>query len=124
VRIALASYRRATFRLRLKVLVAPDHQQNLVRAGVEAALREAYSIEARGFTPMVSSSEIFATVHSVKGVAAVDLDRLHRTTPPGAQPILHDRLLAQPARLSPSGALLAAEILSLDPGPMDLQVMT
>ena len=51
------------------------------------------------------------------GVAAVDLDLLYRTAPPSAQPILHDRLLAQPALLTPAGELLAAEILTLDPRP-------
>lgn len=124
VRLTVASFRPATFKLRLRVLVAPDHLEKRVLADVESALREAYGIERRGFSTLVASSEIFATAHSVAGVAAVDLDLLHRTTPPSAQPILHDRLLAQPARLSAAGTLLAAEILTLDPGPIDLQVMT
>lgn len=124
VRISVASYRPATFKLDLKVLIAADYLEDVVLAGVEAALRDAYSLERRGFTPLVSSSEIYATVHSVEGVAAVDLNRFHRTTPPSALPILHDRLLAQPALLTPAGELLSAEILTLDPAPIDLQVMT
>ena len=54
---------------------------------------------------------------------AVDLDKLYRTVPPSAQAILHARLLAQPALLTPAGELLAAEILTLDPAPIELQVM-
>ena len=123
VRSTVASYRPVTFKLKLNVLIAEGYLEDPVLAGVEAALRDAYSLERRGFAPLLSSSEIYATVHSVPGVAAADLDLLYRTAPPNAQPILHDRLLAQPALLTPAGELLAAEILTLDPSPVDLQVM-
>lgn len=124
VRSTVATYRLATFKIDLTVLVAPDHLEEVVLADVEAALRDAYSLQRRGFAPLVTSSEIFATVHAVEGVAAVDLNKLYRTVPPDSEPIVHGRLRAQPALLTSSGDLLAAEILALDPAPIDLQVMT
>ncbi|MGF6227946.1 hypothetical protein QFZ27_001901 [Inquilinus ginsengisoli] len=123
VRIAVATYRPAYFKLALKVLVHADYLSDLVLAKVEAALRDAYSFDSRGFAPLVSGSEIIATVHGVAGVEAVDLDLFHRTTAPNAAPILHQRLVAQPASLV-GGELLAAEILTLDPGPLTLTVMS
>lgn len=124
VRVAVASYRPATFRLALKLKIDPDYVPDAVLAAVETALRAAYSLEARGFASLIAASEIFAIAHGVAGVIAADLDLFHRTTPPNAAVILHQRLLAEPARLSPSGGLIAAEILTLDPGPIALSVLS
>jgi predicted phage baseplate assembly protein len=124
VPIDLKSYRKATFKVKLKVKVAADHGDPVVLAAVEAALRTAFGFDAVGFGQPVSLSGVIAAVHGVAGVVAVDVDRLYRTSPPGSLPILHSRLLAQPPGLAPTGELLAAEILTLDPAPLDgLEVM-
>ena len=60
-------------------------------AAVEAALRGAYSFDARAFDEPVFRSEIVAIAHSVAGVLGVDVDRLYKGTTAG----LADRLLAQ-----------------------------
>lgn len=122
-RVSLASYRPAFFRLELKLKPAAAYEAGAVLAQARAALRAAHGFERRGFAPLLAASEILATLHAVPGVEAVDLERLYRTTPPGAQPILHQRLLARPARLTPAGELEGAEILSLDPGPIQITVM-
>ena len=82
-----------TFRLALKVAVDPAYEADAVLAGVETALREAYSFEARGFGEPVFRSGVVAVAHTVAGVLAVDVDRLYLGTTPG----LADRLLAQQA---------------------------
>jgi hypothetical protein len=122
-RVSVASYRPAFFRLELKLRLAAGYEAEAVLAQARAALRAAHGFEQRGFAPLLAASEILATLHTLPGVAAVDLERFHRTTPPNAQPILHQRLLARPARLAPSGALEGAEILALDPGPIEITVV-
>ncbi|WP_380874660.1 putative baseplate assembly protein [Sphingomonas sp. DBB INV C78] len=122
VRISVASFRPAFFRLKAKLLVNADYLADKVRTDVEAALRDAFGFDRRGFAPLVAASEIIATIHGIAGVDAVDLDLLHRTSGPGSAAILHDRLLASPAALA-GGVLAAAEILTLDPGPLALEVI-
>lgn len=122
VRIGVASFRPALFRLKAKLLVDADYSADRVTAAVVAMLRSRFGFEQRGFAPLVASSEVLAAIHAVPGVKAVDLDRLHRTAGPGATPILHDRLLARPVSLD-GGTLAAAEILTLDPGPIALEVI-
>lgn len=125
VLVDVKSYQEATFKLKMRVKVHPDYLEEKVLAEVEARLREAYSFEARGFAQLVSLSEVISIAHQVAGVEAVDVDRLYRTVPPSASPILHDRLLAQRPTLNALGQLTPAEILTLDPAPLDgLEVLT
>jgi hypothetical protein len=124
VRVTLVSYRPAYFRLAARILVYPDHLPDVVLARVEAALRDAYGFDQRGFAPLVAASEVIGTIHTVAGVAAVDLDLLHRTVGSGSAVILHQRLLASPVTIAPDGGVLAAEALTLDPAPLTLEAMT
>ena len=119
VRVDVKSYLEATFKLKLGVKIHPDHLADNVLTEVEAALRRTYSFEARGFAQLLSLSEVIAVAQQVVGVEAVDVDRFYRSVPPSALPILHDRLLARRPTLEPTGALSPAEILTLDPSPLD-----
>ncbi|HYJ82439.1 MAG TPA: hypothetical protein VEW26_06295, partial [Allosphingosinicella sp.] len=101
----------------------PAYLPDQVVAAVESTLRDCYGFEKRGFARLVAASEVIATIHSVAGIVAVDLDLFHRTSEPGAAEILHGRLYAQPVTLAPDGTLVAAEILTLDPGPLELEVL-
>ncbi|WP_141340282.1 putative baseplate assembly protein [Bradyrhizobium sp. USDA 3458] len=121
VRITLASYRPAYFKLRGKLLINPDYTQEAVLLTVEKALRDAYGFERRGFMRLVASSEVLGTIQMVAGVEGVDLDLLHRMSGSGSKPILHSRLLAEPVTITPDGSILAAEMLTLDPGPIGLE---
>jgi predicted phage baseplate assembly protein len=109
-----------TFRLALSVAVDPAWEAEAVLAGVDAALRETNSFEARGLTEPVFRSELVAAAHTVPGVLAVDVDLLYTGTAPG----LADRLLAQRPAVGPGGTPIAAGLLELDPAPFDwLKVM-
>lgn len=123
VRISVVSFHAGFFRLKAKLLIHPDYIAKLVLKDAEARLRQRYGFAERGFAPLVAASEIVATLHETPGVAAVDLDLLHRTSGTGSAPILHDRLLGSPVSLEPDGTLRAAEILTLDPGPVALEVL-
>ena len=110
-----------TFRLALRVAVDPAYETDVVLAGVEAALRQAYAFEARGFTEPAYRSGVIAVAHSVAGVLAVDVDRLY----PGMSPGLAERLLAQRPAVGAGGTAIAAGVLVLDPAPFDwLEAMT
>jgi hypothetical protein len=123
VRITVTSYRAAFFRLKAGLRIDPAYLPDLVLAAVESTLRAAYGFDRRGFARLVAASELIATIHSVAGIVAVDLDLFYRTTEPGAAEIAHARLYAEPVRLAAGGTLLAAEILTLDPGPLELEVI-
>ena len=104
-----------TFKLGLKVAVDPAFETPAVLSAVESALRSAYAFDAREFTDPVFRSGIVATVHSVTGVLAVDVDRLYT----GATPALADRLLAQRPAVGPGGSAIPAGLLVIDDAPFD-----
>jgi predicted phage baseplate assembly protein len=120
VSFSVKSFRPATFRLvaRLKV-DEPVHVRAVVHTAVEAALREHFSFTERAFTQPVMLSEVIAVIHAVDGVIAVDVDKLYR----GASPTLQPRLPADQPHIDANGVLQAAELLTLDPGLLPLEVM-
>jgi hypothetical protein len=121
VEVAVLAGTTQTFRLALRVAVDPAYETAAVLAGVEAALRSAYSFDARDFTDPVYRSGIVAVAHTVAGVLAVDVDRLYT----GSTPTLADRLLAQLPAVGAAGTAIPAGLLELDPAPFDwLEEMT
>lgn len=110
-----------TFKLALKVAVDPDYDSDTVLDGVETALRDAYSFDARDFVEPVFRSEIDAVAHGVAGVLAVDVDLLYT----GSTASLSERLLAQQAAVDADEGAVPAGLLVLDDAPFDwLEVMT
>jgi predicted phage baseplate assembly protein len=103
------------FRLALSVVVDLAYEQDAVLAGLEAALRNAYSFEARSLTEPVFLSEIVATAHTVAGVLGVDVDLLYT----GATPDRQERLLAQRPDVDAAGDPIPAGVLVLNPDPFD-----
>ena len=121
-RFKVVSYRPATFHLAAKVTVDPDYDPTLVMPAVEAALRATFSFDARAFAQPVWVSEVMAAVHTVAGVVAVDVDRLYRDIEPDGTPGvqgLSPGLASEPQRRAANGALLGAELLMINPGPLD-----
>jgi hypothetical protein len=119
VRVRLLAHQPSTFRIGLKVKCDAAHDTAVVLTAVEAALRTRYAFDARALAQPVQQSDVIAAVHGVPGVVAVDLDFLYGGTSPVAQtvPSRQTRLLAQ--RMRVAGARpLAAELLTLDPGPL------
>ena len=81
----MKSYTPAFFRVAADLSVDPAYEagQVLQAVEVEAAVRSAFSYDARQFGQPVAESEVVATVQAVAGVVAVDLNELHRVdTPP------------------------------------------
>ena len=138
VPVRVQTYRQDYFRMAARVKVDPDYLQDLVLAAVEKALRDAFSFDARAFGQPVTQSEVIATMQAVPGVVAVDLYKLYRPFhfiffdlernrtlnsihffPPGMHRLLNDVLVAAVPQPGGRGGILAAELLTLDPAPLD-----
>ena len=119
VSLMVASYQPRLFRLSAALQVHPDYTSEKVLAAVEQRLHESFSFEARTFGQPVHLSEIIAVMQNVPGVVAVDVNGLYRTDQPAQ---LSPRLEAAAPRLG-GDKVLAAELLTLDPRPLGLEVL-
>ncbi|EFH84866.1 putative baseplate assembly protein [Ktedonobacter racemifer] len=138
VPLRVQTYRQAYFRIAARVKVAPDYSQHPVLTAVENALRDAFSFDARAFGQPVTQSEVIATMQAVPGVVAVDLYKLYRPRrlilydleravahnlihffPPGSYSQLNSVLVAAVPQPGAEGSIVAAELLTLDPAPLD-----
>jgi len=118
--VTLKSYRGTTFKLVADVKVNADHIAKDVLAGVESALRASFSFEARAFGQPVTLSEVLAVMQGVAGVVAVDINKLHRSDEAEA---LNSFLPARAPQPGDDAQVLPAELLTLDPTPLELGVM-
>lgn len=123
VPVRLAPYRSVLFHTALNLNIDPAYQPGLVQPSVIAALRAAFAFDARGFGQSVALSEVYAVVQTVPGVLATEVTQLFRSDAlRGAQP---ETLLV--AAVPSAGSLedaSPAELLTLDPGPITLGVLT
>jgi predicted phage baseplate assembly protein len=119
VSLMLASYQPRLFRLSAAIKVDAGFLSDKVLAAVEQKLRTSFSFEARTFGQPVHLSEITAVMQNVPGVMAVDMNELYRTDQPAE---LSPRLEAAAPRLD-GDTVLAAELLTLDPRPLGLEVL-
>jgi predicted phage baseplate assembly protein len=121
VQVTVLAATSETFRLGLKVAVDEAYEADAVLAGVESALRTAYSFDERALGDPVFASDVVAVAHTVAGVLGVDLDLLYKGTVSG----FADRLLAQRPAVGPDGTAIAAGLLELDQADFDeLEVIT
>lgn len=118
IRVTVAPHRPASFRLAAKIAPYPDYVATDVLAAVEAALRTAFGFTARGLGQPVARSEIIAIIQAVPGVDWIDLDFLYRGDTPQNAASLTAALPRSGTRSAPA----AAELLTLDPGPLDLRL--
>jgi predicted phage baseplate assembly protein len=120
--LTVRSYTPVPFKLAATVKVSADADRDAVLAAVDAALHTHYAFSQRDFGETVSIDEVMSVMHSVTGVVAVDVDQLYRADP-GAPPALSGRLFAFPVQEQANGNVLPAELLTIDPGPVNLGVM-
>jgi hypothetical protein len=117
VPVQVASYRPAFFKVGAKITVAYGYSAEIVLAGVQDRLREAFSFEAREFGQPVALSEVLSVMHLVPGVQAVQLTQLYRVDDPAA-PSLQTELAAMVPQSGSGVGSLGAEMLTLDASPL------
>jgi len=121
--LRVASYRKALFQISARLVLAPDRVANPqpVLDAAETALRGSFSFAARSFGQPVVLSEVMAVLQNVAGVQAVEFGQLFRDDDlPGLNWLL-------PAAAPQPGSdlnLTAAELLTLDPRPVDLGIVS
>ena len=119
VPVRVVSYDEAHFRMGAGIKIDPDYETEKVLAAANDALRNAFSFEERQFGQPVVLSEVIALVQSIAGVVAVDVNSLYR----GTVVKLSDRLEADLPNGGNPESLGAAELLTLDPAPIELEAM-
>jgi predicted phage baseplate assembly protein len=117
--LTVKSYRKVMFTLRASIRPAADAEPDKVLSDVEATLRTRFSFSARRLGQPVTRDEVLAAIHEVASVEAVSLQQFYRDTPP-----LEAVLRADLPVATLSAMPLAAELLTLDPGPLALGVMS
>jgi predicted phage baseplate assembly protein len=120
VPLMVSSYRPASFRISANVKVSAENKpEERVFAAVEQKLRDHFSFDARNFGQAVTLSEVIAVMQNVPGVMAVSIKALYRTDKSG-QP---GTILQAAMPRSGDKTIDEAELLILDPAPIDLKVM-
>jgi hypothetical protein len=118
VALDVKSYEPRFFRLAATLQVAPDYLPEKIRAEVEAQLRSRFSFDARDFGQPVHQSEVIGLMQNVRGVVSITVREFYRSD----QAVSIEPHL-QAARPQLGGAkLFAAELLTLDPRPLQLEV--
>jgi predicted phage baseplate assembly protein len=120
VPVRAVSYQKRLFKVAGKIKVDPDYEAEKVLAEANDTLRDTFSFAKRQFGQSVNLSEVIALVQVVDGVVAVDIDSLYRT---GEAVKLNSRLEAELPHGGDPASLGAAELLTLDPAPIDLEEM-
>jgi predicted phage baseplate assembly protein len=116
VSVKVESYVPAFFQVVADLQVDPTFLPETVLAAVEKNLRACFSFEQRKFGQPVTYSEVVAGIQRTKGVTAVDINYLFRSDQ--SSPTL-EYLLA--CRMPTADA--AAELLTLDPRPVQLNIL-
>lgn len=120
VPLRVVSYQPAPFTLQADLKIEADYQAALVLPQVEQKLRDAFSFAVRAFGQPVAASQVLQVIHSVAGVSAVDLNALYRI---GDAAKTNARLAAAFPRAGSQGLFEPAELLTLDPRPLELGIM-
>ncbi|HEY0376642.1 MAG TPA: putative baseplate assembly protein [Pyrinomonadaceae bacterium] len=121
VPLKVRSFEQRFFRLKAKVKVRGDYLDETVLKEVKDRLRQDFSFDARAFGQPVALSDVIAVIQSTPGVVAADVDELYRTDE-AVTPALHARLPAAQPRAG-TEQVTASELLTLEPGPLDIKVM-
>lgn len=122
VTVVIKPHREALFQVGATLGIDSAYLVSDVLSGVETALRTALSFDARSFGQPVTQLEVIALMQNVPGVVFVNLTALFRSDPlnPNQLPSLNARLSAAAAQISVAGA----ELLTLDPRPLALNLVT
>jgi hypothetical protein len=120
VPIVVRGFNSVPFNVVAGIKVKPEYIADHVIAAIEKALRASFSFHARAFGQPVTLSEVFSVMQNVPGVVFVDIHYLHRSS--AAQ----TRETFLPSFAPPPGTAASgepAELLTLDPAPLELSVL-
>ncbi|MBB3178406.1 putative baseplate assembly protein [Variovorax sp. Sphag1AA] len=127
VPVKLSSYRRGAFTFSANLMVDPAWDMDAVLAAAQQAARDTFSFARRSFGQPVTRSEIIALLQGVPGVVAVQVSALRRTdtalfVAASRLAVLRENAQIDAAlpQVGSDASVLAAELLTLDPRPLNL----
>jgi hypothetical protein len=114
--VLVKSFSARFFRVTAQLKVDPDYLAANVLAAAEKSLRAAFSFDARAFGQPVHLSEVISILQNISGVLAVNVTELYRSD---EDPHPYDHIAAALPLVGGTG-VFPAELLTLDPRPVDL----
>ncbi len=118
--VAVRNYRPLGFGVSARLFADPAYMPDAVQDAARAALKAAFSFDARDLGQGVSQAEVIAVLQAVAGVQGVALDALYT----GDTPQLQARLVAATGRPGPADKPpVAAELLTIDPARLVLEIV-
>jgi predicted phage baseplate assembly protein len=118
--VRLDSFIPLLFDVKAKVIIDSDYIAENVLAQIKETLLNSFSFDVRRFGQSVTPAEVTSVIQGVKGVIAVDLDKLNGEDPFGKE---HFRLPAKIAHWD-GKVMVAAELLTINPGGIDINQMS
>ena len=118
VPLLVKSYQSRFFRLSAAIQVDPDFLPETVLPAVEHKLRDTYSVDARAFGQPVHLSEVIGVMQNVRGVVSVDVNEFYRSD----QAVDRKTRIAAAVPRPGDQEIFPAELLTLDPQPLALEV--
>ena len=117
--VIINSFDEIHFNVKAKIKIHPDYLMDEVIVAVKETLVENYNFETRSFAQSVTPSEVTATIQSVDGVIAVDLDEVDGQNPFSVE---HFRLVSNIARWDVD-VIKPAELLLIDEESIEITLM-
>lgn len=117
--LIINSFKELLFNVIMRVRIHKDYLEDQVKTKIKALLVTDFSFASRSFGQVVTPSEVIATIQSVEGVIAVDLDEIGGQDPFSTP---HFALVSRKARWV-GLAIEPAELLLIDPEGIEINVM-
>jgi hypothetical protein len=120
--VQIESYDLLRFNLEARLMIDSRYIIDRVLENVQSALLDRFDFERRTFGQAITASEVIATIQSITGVVAVDLNALYRLDRPRSleewlpalearwDPVTQDIFPAQLLQLNPAGVALTIEV--------------
>ena len=120
--VQIDSYDLLRFNLEARLMIDSRYVIDRVLDSVRSILFDRFNFERRTFGQAITAAEVIATIQSITGVIAVDLDALYRLDRPRSleqglpalearwDPVTQDIFPAQLLQLNPAGIALTVEV--------------
>lgn len=113
------AYTAIYFNLNANVLASPDYQVPIVQSAIMTALRSAFGYSSRNFGQPVFQSEVITAIQNVPGVVEVTLT-LYLSSDLSQTPL--SQIPASVPQTGGRNSISPAQLLTIDPGPLNITV--
>ncbi len=119
--LTIAHFRPAWFRIEAGIALVPGYQATAVFPRVEQVLRDRFGFAARALGQPIAKSEVIAAMQAVEGVDWIDVDAFYRGDTQANRDVLIAAMPKNGRRVARLGMPEGAELLALDPGPLNFR---